>query len=634
MHGLIVAGTDTGAGKTSFAMLWQAQFGDTFDYWKPLETGESDSGAVRRLVPGAVVHAPLLAFREAVAPMLAARRENTTVPSAAELASRCPMAPGRCGLIETFGSPFSPLNEGELQTALLTELNLPVVLVASASVGAIGRCLQSLNALEAIGIQPFSVAIVGDRDGFAVEQLERWWKAGAVWAIEPPLAWTPEGIAQAALANREALYGIHRLWEAQCKPAPSDLQARDRQSIWHPYTALDEIDPPLHVVRAQDEFLYLADGRVLIDAISSWWTILHGHRHPLLMAALAEAARQFDHIQFAGLTHQPAVELAELLLATMPWKGGRVFYSDDGSTAVEVALKMAHQFWRHQGERGRTRFIGFEGGYHGDTVGAMAVGRDPVFTGPFQQLLFESSIVPLSPEALEEELQRWAGQIAAVIVEPLVQGAGGMRMHSPQTLRELFAITRRHGVPFIADEVMTGGCRTGSLWAFQSAQIQPDLVCTGKTLAGGILPLAATLVSPAVIQAFRSADRSKAFFHGHSFTAHPLACAVAVANWRQLLPSASTAVMEAVWRGRLLPLASLPGVREVRIRGSVAAVELAAEGGYLAEAGGRMRRVCIEHGVLCRPLGNVLYTIAPLQTTLASLERIAQAMRAAVTAVC
>src|SRR5262249_2647787 len=269
---------------------------------------------------------------------------------------------------------------------------------------------------------------------------------------------------------------------------------------------LRDPDAPLACVGAQDELLYLADGRRVIDGISSWWTILHGHRYPPLMAALREASAAFDHVHFAGVTHQPAVELADLLLETMPGRGGRVFYSDNGSTAVEVALKMAYQFWCHHGEPERTRFVGFEHGYHGDTFGSMAVSRDPVFFGRFEPLLFQADILPLDPVHLDEHLHKHREQIAAVILEPLVQGAGGMRMHSPETLRQIVDITHRHGVLFVADEVMTGGGRTGTLWAHQSGGVTPDLLCASKTLAGGVLPLAATLVAPAIVDAFRTAD--------------------------------------------------------------------------------------------------------------------------------
>jgi adenosylmethionine-8-amino-7-oxononanoate aminotransferase len=629
MSDLIVLGTDTGAGKTTFAALWLAAFADRYEYWKPLETGESDTETIRKLAPTAVVHPPLRHFAPAVAPLLASRQQGGGIPVALEIAAARPQVSraGRHLLVETFGSPLSPLNETELQVALIRALAIPTVLVSSSAVGAIGRCLQCLQALAVHGVEPEAVVLLGEEDPFAVEQLNVHWKRDRVWCVR--LGWE-KGIS-ALLEISRVVEACGRSLRGQA-PLPG-LVERDRHVVWHPYTSLGDTDSPLSCVGAQDEYLHLADGGKLIDAISSWWTILHGHRHPLLMAALEQATRAFDHVHFAGVTHEPAVALAELLLATAPWPGGRVFFSDNGSTAVEVALKMAYQFWCHHGEPRRTRFVSFIGGYHGDTFGAMAVSRDPTFFGQFEPLLFQASVVPLTVEALEAELTRYRGEVAAVIIEPLVQGAGGMRMHTPELLRELYEAARRHGVLFIADEVMTG-CRTGTLWAHQAAAITPDLLCAGKTLAGGVLPLAATLAAPQVVAAFDTPDRTRTFFHGHSFTAHPLACAVAAANWRTLVPSAPALArrMQAFWQERLAPLRALPQVRDVRVAGSIAVVELAVEGGYLAEIGRSLRRACEERGVLCRPLGPVLYAMPPLLTSPEGLERIAEALASAVSA--
>jgi adenosylmethionine---8-amino-7-oxononanoate aminotransferase len=624
MSDLIVLGTDTDAGKTTFAALWLTAFAETYDYWKPLETGASDSDLVQRLVPAAVVYRPVRAFAEPVAPLLAARRQGAAIGTAAAIAAARPRT-DRPLLIETFGGPFSPLNEQELQLALVKHLDQPCVLVASAAIGAVGRTLQCLRALAAEGVVPAAVALLGD-DSFAVERIQRHWTAGRVGSLRTPRRWDIEGLREIVQDNRQTLQLIDGFARRETINEELLLQ-RDRATVWHPYTSLGGHDEPLVCVGGQDEFLHLNDGRRVIDAISSWWTIHRGHRHPVLMAALAEASRRFDHVHFAGITHEAAVELAELMLATTPWPTGRVFYSDNGSTAVEVALKMAYQFWCHQGEPERTRFVGFEGGYHGDTFGAMAVGRDPVFFGRFEPLLFGASIVPLGAEQLAAELALQRGRVAGVIVEPLVQGAGGMRMHTPAELRELAVIARQHGVLLIVDEVMTGGGRTGTRWAFEAAGIVPDLICAGKTLAGGVLPLAATLAAPHLVAAFQTDDRRRTFFHGHSFTAHPLACAVAVANWKLPLPQRDS--IEAFWRSTLLPLQRLPQVRDVRIRGSIAAIELAVDGGYLADVGRHLRRVCLQRGVLCRPLGNVLYTMPPLLTSTDSLAQIAEALHAA-----
>jgi len=626
MTGFIVVGTDTDAGKTAFSLLFLTAFADRFDYWKPVETGESDFLKVRTLVPEVTVHEPLARFREPVAPALAARREGRQMPGVAEIRGAAPKSSLPL-VIETFGGPLSPLTDDVLQIELIRDLGQPVVLVGSSAVGAIGRSLQAHRVLESHGIPVLAIVLLGPRDDYAVEQIGKHTGRRPVLCLQmPDGVWTPTTLKDSAIAQRSELDRIAVYQKVEC-----DLIHRDRAVVWHPYTALGDTSDPLPVVFAEREFLHLSDGRVLIDAIASWWTILHGHRYPPLVRALADAASRLDHVLFAGITHPPAVELAELLLASCPWAGGRVFYSDNGSTAVEVALKMAYQFWCHRGQPERTLFIGFEGGYHGDTFGAMAVGRDPLFFGRFEPLLFHALRIPVSADALDKTLTDHCGRIAAVIIEPLVQGAGGMLMHSPAELRELFEVTKRHGVLFIADEVMTA-YRTGTVWAHTQAGITPDLICASKTLAGGILPLAVTLVSPNIVAEFDTADRSRTFFHGHSFTANPLACAVAVANWKLLregLWEIDSVRIEAFWRKRLSPLRELSTVNDVRIRGTIAAIELQDTGGYLASVGPRIRELAIQRGVLLRPLGNVIYAMPSLCTSNESLETIAAVMEAA-----
>ena len=630
MNSFILLGSDTDIGKTTVALLWLHVLEDDYEYWKPIETGESDSAKVADLTR-AVVHPPLQRFAAPVAPPLAARLEGGHIPRAAAIAEKRPQPrDGRGLLIETFGSPFSPLNEEECQVALIRALDEPCILVSSPKLGGIGRTLQALEALRSHRIVPCAVVLLGPRDPYCEEQVRRHVE---VVAIEPPSEWTSPALFRCAEGQRTALEQLRHAVER--RPSGADaksLLADDRRNVWHPYTPLLGEDDPLPCIGAREEFLQLADGRRVIDGISSWWTILHGHRHPPLMDALAEAARTIDHVLFAGVTHPAAVELAELLLGTMPWVGGRVFYSDNGSTAVEVALKLAYQAWRQRGEPQRTRFVGFAHGYHGDTFGAMAVSRDPVFFSPFEPLLFQTDILPLDPQRLDEHLRVHAARTAAVILEPLVQGAGGMQMHAPETLRQIVETTQRHGVYFIADEVMTGGGRSGTLWAHQLAGVLPDLICAAKTLTGGILPLATTLVSPGVVDVFLTEDRSRTFFHGHSFTANPLACAVASRNMRSLLekPPDTPARFERFWHTAFACLRDDPRVKEIRIRGIIAAIELNDAGGYLADIAPRLRRACLEHGVFLRPLGNVLYALPPYCTSEESLMRIADAMIAAV----
>jgi adenosylmethionine-8-amino-7-oxononanoate transaminase/dethiobiotin synthase len=633
----IILGTDTDAGKSTLAVLWLSAFADEYAYWKPLETGPSDTANLRELVPRASVHAPIFAFAAPVAPPLAARLEGRGIPAAKELTRHVPRVE-RPLVVETFGSPFSPLNEGELQLEWIKMLGLPAALAASSALGAIGRTLQTLAGLETQGVRPRAIVLVGPEDRYAEAEIRKHSRGVPVFSLQSPNAfaldydgtWTPELVAAAAAAQRHVLDAIRQSLMPEAAPSRrhgSDWLTRDRRGVWHPYTSLASSVDPLVCVGADREFLHLADGQRVIDAISSWWTILFRHRDPVLLEAWRRATEEIDHVLFAGVTHPWGIELAERLLARS-YPQGRVFYSDNGSTAVEVALKMAYQFWRHHGEPGRTRFVGFEHGYHGDTFGAMAVSRDPVFFAPFEPLLFGADIVPLDPERLDAHLADHAFETAGVIVEPLVQGAGGMRMHAPETLAALAECCRRHNVLLIADEVMTGCGRTGTFWAHERAGIRPDVICSAKTLAGGLLPLAATIAAPHIAEAFASTDPARTLFHGHSFTAHPLACAVALANLRRVDEGLSSgpARIEAFWRTQWDRFSKQEGVEDVRGRGSIFALTLRGETGYLAHAGRPVAQRCLEQGVFLRPLGNVVYVLPPYEISDESLGRIADAL--------
>jgi adenosylmethionine-8-amino-7-oxononanoate aminotransferase len=422
-----------------------------------------------------------------------------------------------------------------------------------------------------------------------------------------------------------------------------ELGRRDARHVWHPYTQHAIEGQPLAVVAARDATLTLADGRELIDAISSWWTCLHGHGRPELIAAMSGQAETLDHVLFAGATHEPAVALAEALLAAAPAGLSRVFYSDDGSTAVEVALKIAYQAWVAAGQRQRTVFVALEGGYHGDTFGAMAAGDPDPFFAAYAPLLFAVRRAEVSLDAVRAALAALGERAAGVIVEPLVQGAGGMVMHGPEFVAGVRALCDEAGVPLIADEVMTGFGRTGTLFACGRAGVTPDLLCLAKGLTGGLLPLAATLATERLYEAFLSEDRGRMFFHGHSFTGHPIGCAVALASLALCRTEDTPARLEALGRKLELSLRarlrSAPGaaaaaaLSSVRRRGGIVALDLPAGGGaaaagmgYLSRRALTVRRLAIERGVLLRPLGDVLYALPPACTTEAQAERIATVM--------
>jgi adenosylmethionine---8-amino-7-oxononanoate aminotransferase len=390
--------------------------------------------------------------------------------------------------------------------------------------------------------------------------------------------------------------------------------------VWHPFTQhAVQPDPPL-IARGEGAWLETAEGERIFDAISSWWVVTHGHRHPHIMQAIKDQADRLDQVIFAGFTHEPAEKLARRLVAMTPPELEYVFFSDSGSTSVEVALKMALGFWRHRGEK-RTGILALEGAYHGDTVGGMSVGERGVFNAPYDPLLFDVERLPF-PALGREEATLHAlnvacrkGGVAALIVEPLILGAGGMLIYAPEMLSEMKRICETHGVLFIADEVMTGWGRTGTLFACEQARVTPDIACYSKGLTGGSLPLAVTLCRADIFDAHYSTDRSRTFFHSSSYTANPIACAAALANleiWE------NEPVLERVAAITRLHSKGLDRFREdrrftnVRQIGSIAALDLAlSETGYLAAIGPRLYQGFLSRHLLVRPLGNTIYIMPP-----------------------
>jgi len=420
------------------------------------------------------------------------------------------------------------------------------------------------------------------------------------------------------------------------------LVARDQAHLWHPYTQMKTAPPPLPIVRGEGVYLYTEDGKRLLDGISSWWVNIHGHSHPRLNQALFDQAQQLEHVMFAGCTHAPAVDLAERLVQLLPPGLTRVFYSDNGSTAVEVALKLAHQYWRNLGQPERRSFITLHHAYHGDTVGAMSASEASVFTQAFTPLLFDVTRVdapycyrcPLGLErtscridclgSLEAALKRHGGTVAAVLIEPMLQAAGGMIVWPAEFLAGARRLCDAYGTLLIADEVLTGFGRTGRMFACEHAHVTPDIICLSKALTAGYLPLGATVTTGRIFDAFLSDDRARTFFHGHSFTANPLACAVACASldlFRESDVIARVTRLEAQLRAGLAPLTGLPHVGDVRVIGGVGIVELVGDkgtkqaDGYLDDIGPRLAAAFLERGLLVRPLGHIVYFMPPYVIT-------------------
>jgi adenosylmethionine-8-amino-7-oxononanoate aminotransferase len=409
-------------------------------------------------------------------------------------------------------------------------------------------------------------------------------------------------------------------------------------NIWYPFTILKNAPEPIKVVKGEGLWLELEDGRRIMDAISSWWVNIHGHAHPDIADAIYRQARQLEHVIFANFTHNPAEKVAELVTDALPGSLNRVFFSDDGSTAVEVAMKMAYQYWKNLGEDRKT-FICFEGAYHGDTFGAMSAGARSVFSDVFKELLFDVEFLPYPStwlgddriehkedaiiHRLEDMLTRNQGQYAGILIEPLVQGAGGMRMCREQFLQRLRRVSRQHETLLLFDEVMTGFGRTGDWFACRRAGVQPDIICLAKGLTGGFLPLSITVCSDQIYETFNSSDPAKTFWHGHSYTANPLGCAAAVASFELMHEHEPVFTEMEEWHlANLKRLQHHPGIKHQRVMGTIAAMDIQTDGedGYLNKISDKIKRRCVDERILLRPLGNVLYLMPPYCTTRDELD--------------
>jgi adenosylmethionine---8-amino-7-oxononanoate aminotransferase len=410
--------------------------------------------------------------------------------------------------------------------------------------------------------------------------------------------------------------------------------------IWHPFTQHALRPSFAKIARAEGAYLITAAGERVIDAVSSWWVITHGHRHPHIVAAIQSQAETLDQVIFAEYTHESAESLARKLIDLAPQGLAHVFFSDSGSTSVEVALKMALGYWRHRGKP-RHRIIVMEGSYHGDTIGTMSVGARGVFTQGFEPLLFDVAHVPF-PAAGRDDVTLCAlealcrrGDVAAFLVEPLVLGAGGMRMYSPTVLADLRRICAHHEVLFIADEVMTAWGRTGTLFACEQAGISPDIACYSKGLTGGALPLAVTLCRHEIFEAHYSEDRRRTFFHSSSFTANPIACAAALANleiWETEAVLQRITDLAALQAEQLARFADDARFQNVRQTGTITAMDLRVpDAGYLSQIGPKLRTCFREAGVLLRPLGNTIYVLPPYCVTRQDLQFVYDAIDRAVT---
>jgi adenosylmethionine---8-amino-7-oxononanoate aminotransferase len=414
------------------------------------------------------------------------------------------------------------------------------------------------------------------------------------------------------------------------------LQERDKKIIWHPYTQEKTENLPIAIKKGAGSYLYDEDGRAYLDLISSWWVNIHGHAHPEIAKTIYEQACSLDHVLFAGCTHEPAVQLCENLAELLPLNLSRFFFSDNGSTCVEIALKMAYQYWRNQGQNERSLFLTFDGGYHGDTVGAMSVGANSGFHDVFRPLFFKILSIPYpetyigdneveqkerkSLEILEKYLNEFGKKIAALIVEPLIQGARGMRMCRAEFLRAFVEKVRAHGILVVFDEVMTGFGRTGSNFAFEQAGVIPDFLCLSKGLTGGFLPLALTVTTETIYKGFSSDRWETAFAHGHSYTANPIACAAANASVSILKRTSTQCAIGVIHNAQKAGVASLcklgANIAHPRVLGTIAAFDVQ-EASFSSKS---FRYRLLQEGLLLRPLGRTVYVLPPYSTTAEELH--------------
>ena len=415
------------------------------------------------------------------------------------------------------------------------------------------------------------------------------------------------------------------------------LSEKDKQFIWHPYTPLQSVIENIPVVSGKGALLYDENGKDYIDAVSSWYVNLHGHSHPYIAKKLFEQANKLEHVIFAGFTHQPAIELAERLIGILPSNQKKIFYSDNGSTAVEVAIKMAIQYWLNKGEKRQT-IIAFENSYHGDTFGAMSVSDRSIFTNPFNDLLFEVKFIPTPDTHNIDDLIKQVdiisqqNNVAAFIYEPLLQGTGSMRIYPANELNQLLQHIKSKNILCIADEVLTGFYRTGKFFAGDYMAEQPDLVCLSKGLTGGTMALGVTSCSQTIVNAFLASDKTKTFYHGHSYTANPLACTAALASLDLLQDDAclkNINRIEEQHSGFIKELKGISNVENPRQLGTTLAFEVKtnSEHSYTNPIRDIIYKKFIENGVILRPLGNTVYIFPPYCITEEQLNKVYEVIK-------
>jgi len=679
-YGLFILGTDTGVGKTAVAAGLAAALrrrGVDVGVMKPIATGcvngrSEDAAWLRRAAGVDDPEALITPYRYATpaAPAVAIAREGGRVDLAAiRRAYDRSAARHELVLIEGIGGLLVPLDARRTVADLIRALDVPVLLVSSARLGTINHTVLTVEAARNAGVDVLGLVVNGRTRRPSVAEranpaLLRQWTGLPVFGVVSRVPRPTPVAVQTTVARAVDTNGIVRAtrrWHRARAARPARLASDDRRYVWHPFTQMQEWTDPLVITEARGSSLRDAQGRWYLDGVSSLWVNVHGHRHPAIDAAIRRQLATVAHSTLLGLANEPSVELAKRLVAIAPPGLTRVFFSDDGSTAVEVALKMAYQYWQQTGHPAKRAFVTFENAYHGDTVGSVSVGGIDLFHAAYRPLLFKTLAIP-SPycyrcplhltypacriaclDPLERLLRERADEIAAVIVEPGVQAAAGMIVEPAGWLARVRALCTRHRVLMIADEVAVGFGRTGAMFACRREGVVPDLMAVAKGLSGGYLPLAATLTTEAVYRGFLGTyAQQKTFFHGHSYTGNPLGCAAALASlalFRRERTLARLRPKIAIFTRELARVRRLAHVGDVRQRGLMAGIELVADRRtrapypWEAKIGVRVCQEVRRHGILLRPLGNVIVLLPPLSITVAQLRRLVRATAAAIDAV-
>ncbi|MEO1049963.1 MAG: adenosylmethionine--8-amino-7-oxononanoate transaminase [Bacteroidota bacterium] len=612
-------GTDSG--KTVISAIVAEALGA--DYWKPVQSGTpTDTETIKGLIssPDIQFHPERHRLKTPASPHAAAKIDRVNIKlTDFEL----PETP-RPLVVEGAGGVMVPLNDHDLVIDLADVLNLEIILVSNLYLGSINHTLLTITFLKERGYKIKGIIFNGEPNPESEDIILKHAKLPCLLRVKQHEQIDKETIKAYAAELKEA-------WK-------TDLQTRDNEVIWHPFTPLIGGPELLSIKSAEGAYLYTDDGKKILDAISCWWVNLHGHSHPHIAKAVAHQASTLEHVIFAGFTHEPAVKLAENVLTILPENQSKIFYSDNGSTAVEVGLKMAFQFWYNQGIK-KPKVIAFEGSYHGDTFGSMSVGDRSAFSAPFDQYLFQVEFLPFpTNENKDQVLEQFnslvsRGDVGAFIFEPLVQGVSGMRMYSSWLLDEMVGLAHKHDVLCIADEVFTGFGRTGQLFASNFLENKPDIMALSKGLTGGTMALGATSCSDEIVEVYRSNDPMKTFFHGHSYTANPIACAAGNASFELLIQQECRDNRDRIALRNLdflFEIKQHPALRDARALGTILAMELDSDDitSYLNDTRKKIYPFFLSKGILCRPLGNVIYILPPYIMTDEQLDTVYDAVRA------